>query len=107
HHHHHHPMVKEIEKKIENIVTKIDKKKYIYDNMKKLLNEIAEIEKDKTSLEEVKNINMSYGKSLNKLFLEKIDEEKKKSENMIKSMEKYIKDLDEIKEQSPKAEMNT
>ncbi|EAA20682.1 hypothetical protein YYC_02804 [Plasmodium yoelii 17X] len=98
---------KEIEKKIENIVTKIDKKKYIYDNMKKLLNEIAEIEKDKTSLEEVKNINMSYGKSLNKLFLEKIDEEKKKSENMIKSMEKYIKDLDEIKEQSPKAEMNT
>ncbi|SCM00679.1 reticulocyte binding protein, putative, partial [Plasmodium chabaudi adami] len=98
---------KEIEKKIENIVTKIDKKKNIYDNMNKLLNEIAEIEKDKTSLEEVKNINISYGKSLNKLFLEKIDEEKKKSENMIKSMEKYIKDLDEIKNQSPKAEMDT
>ncbi|SCL92029.1 reticulocyte binding protein, putative, partial [Plasmodium chabaudi chabaudi] len=98
---------KEIEKKIENIVTKIDKKKNIYDNMNKLLNEIAEIEKDKTSLEEVKNINMSYGKSLNKLFLDKIDDEKKKSEDMIKSMEKYIKDLDEIKNQSPKAEMST
>ncbi|SCL95788.1 reticulocyte binding protein, putative, partial [Plasmodium chabaudi adami] len=97
---------KEIEKKIENIVTKIDKKKNIYDNMNKLLNELAEIEKDKTSLEEVKNINMSYGKSLNKLFLDKIDEEKKKSENMIKSMEKYIKDLDEIKNQLPKGEMN-
>ncbi|SCL83583.1 reticulocyte binding protein, putative, partial [Plasmodium chabaudi adami] len=98
---------KEIEKKTKNIVTKIDNKKNIYDNMKKLLNEIAEIEKDKTSLEEVKNINMSYGKSLNKLFLDKIYEEKKKSENMIKSMEKYIKDLDEIKKQSPKAEINT
>ncbi|KEG00385.1 hypothetical protein YYE_04896 [Plasmodium vinckei vinckei] len=98
---------KEIEKKIENIVTKIYKNIYIYDNMNKLLNEIAEIEKDKTSLEEVNNINMLYGKSLNKLFLEKINEEKKKSENMIKTMEKYIKDIDEIKNQSPKGEMNT
>ncbi|CAD2086732.1 reticulocyte binding protein, putative [Plasmodium vinckei brucechwatti] len=98
---------KEIEKKTENIVTKIDKKKNIYDNLKKLLNGIAEIEKDKTSIEEVKNINMSYEKSINKLFLEKIGEEKKKSENMIKSMEKYVKDIDEIKNQSSQTEIDT
>ncbi|CAD2087403.1 reticulocyte binding protein, putative [Plasmodium vinckei lentum] len=97
----------EIEKKTENIVTKIDKKKNIYDNLKKLLNEIAKIEKDKTSLEEVKNINMSYEKSLNELFLGKIDEEKKKSENMVKLMEKYVKDVDEIKNQSTQEEIDT
>ncbi|VTZ78214.1 reticulocyte binding protein, putative [Plasmodium yoelii] len=95
---------KEIEKKIENVVKKIDKKKNIYKEINKLLNEISEIEKDKTSLEELKNINLSYGRSLGNIFLEQIDEEKKKAERTIKAMEAYIEDLDNIKKKSDEIE---
>ncbi|CXH20758.1 reticulocyte binding protein, putative [Plasmodium berghei] len=95
---------KEIEKKIENIVAKIDKKKNIYKAINKLLNEISEIENDKTSLEKLKDINLSYGQSLGNLFLEQIDEERKKAEHTIKGMEAYIDDLDNIKKESQKIE---
>ncbi|SCL82693.1 reticulocyte binding protein, putative, partial [Plasmodium berghei] len=95
---------KEIEEKIKNIVTKIDEKKNIYNKINKLLDEISEIEKDNTSLEKVKDINLSYGKSLGKLFLEQIDEEKRKAEYMIKTMEAYIDDLDNIKNKSQEIE---
>ncbi|SBW38210.1 reticulocyte binding protein, putative, partial [Plasmodium berghei] len=95
---------KEIEKKIENIVAKIDKKKNIYKAINKLLNEISEIENDKTSLEKLKDINLSYGQSLGNLFLEQIDEERKKAEHTIKAMEAYIDDLDNIKKESQKIE---
>ncbi|ETB63239.1 hypothetical protein YYC_00078 [Plasmodium yoelii 17X] len=95
---------KEIEKKIENIVEKIDKKKNIYKAIDKLLNEISKIENDKTSLEKLKNINLSYGKSLGNLFLQQIDEEKKKAEHTIKAMEAYIDDLDNIKKKSQEIE---
>ncbi|CAD2099595.1 reticulocyte binding protein, putative [Plasmodium vinckei] len=83
-----------IEKKQKIIVTKIDKKKSIYEEINKLLNEISEIEKDKTSLEKVKDINLSYGTSLGNLFLDQIDEEKKKAEHTIKEIEEYMKDFD-------------
>ncbi|SCL93264.1 reticulocyte binding protein, putative, partial [Plasmodium chabaudi chabaudi] len=99
--------VKKIENKQESLVKKIDKKKNIYNNMNKLLNEIAEIEKDKTSLEEVKNINLAYEKSLNKLFLDQIDKEKEKSKNMIKSIEQCKKDFDDIKNKQNIAEAQT
>ncbi|CAD2097748.1 reticulocyte binding protein, putative [Plasmodium vinckei lentum] len=84
----------EIEKKQKIIVAKIDKKKSIYEEINKLLNEISEIEKDKTSLEKEKDINLSYGKSLGNLFLDQIDEEKKKAEHTIKAIEEYMKDFD-------------
>ncbi|CAD2099583.1 reticulocyte binding protein, putative [Plasmodium vinckei] len=83
-----------IAKKQKIIVAKIDKKKSIYEEINKLLNEISEIEKDKTSLEKVKDINLSYGKSLGNLFLDQIDEEKKKAEHTIKEIEEYMKDFD-------------
>ncbi|CAD2099575.1 reticulocyte binding protein, putative [Plasmodium vinckei] len=83
-----------IEKKQKIIVTKIDKKKSIYEEINKLLNKISEIEKDKTSLEKVKDINLSYGKSLSNMFLDQIDEEKKKAEHTIKEIEEYMKDFD-------------
>ncbi|VTZ80407.1 rhoptry protein [Plasmodium yoelii] len=95
---------KEIEKKIEKIVTKIDKKKHIYKEMNKLLNDISEIEKDKTSLEKLKYINLSYGKSLGNMFLEQIDEEKEKAKHTIKAMEEYMEDLDNIKKKSEEIE---
>ncbi|ETB56386.1 hypothetical protein YYC_05815 [Plasmodium yoelii 17X] len=95
---------KEIEKKIEKIVTKIDKKKNIYKEINKLLNDISEIEKDKTSLEKLKYINLSYGKSLGNMFLEQIDEEKKKAKHTIKAMEEYMEDLDNIKKKSEEIE---
>ncbi|EUD71198.1 hypothetical protein YYG_03831 [Plasmodium vinckei petteri] len=83
-----------IEKKQKIIVAKIDKKKSIYEEINKLLNKISEIEKDKTSLEKVKDINLSYGKSLGNMFLDQIDEEKKKAEHTIKEIEEYMKDFD-------------
>ncbi|CXH16195.1 Nucleotide-Binding Domain 94 of RH, putative, partial [Plasmodium berghei] len=92
--------VEEIENKQKIIVTKIDKKKYIYKEINKLLSELLKIEKDKTSLEGLKNINLSYGQSLGNLFLEQIDEEKKKAEHTIKTMETYMEDLDNIKKKS-------
>ncbi|ETB63508.1 hypothetical protein YYC_00032 [Plasmodium yoelii 17X] len=95
---------KEIEEKIKNIVTKIDEKKNIYIKINKLLDEISEIEKNNTSLKKVKDINVSYGQSLGKLFLEQIDEEKKKAGHMIKSMEEYMDDLDNIKKKSQEIE---
>ncbi|CAD2097306.1 reticulocyte binding protein, putative [Plasmodium vinckei] len=91
---------KEIEKKIENIVTKINKKKNIYEEINKLLNEISEIESNKASLDEVKDINLSYGKSLSTLFLEQISEEEEKAKDMTKSIEMYIENLDIIKNKS-------
>ncbi|SCL83048.1 reticulocyte binding protein, putative [Plasmodium chabaudi chabaudi] len=91
---------KEIDKKIKNIVEKIDKKKNIHEDINKLLNKISEIESDKTALDKVKDINVSYGKSLSTLFLEKISEEEKKSKDMTKSIETYIEDLDNIKNKS-------
>ncbi|CXH97376.1 reticulocyte binding protein, putative [Plasmodium berghei] len=97
---------KEIEKKIKNIVTKIDKKKTIYEEINKLLNEISKIETDKTSADEVKDINVSYGTSLSTLFLGKIDEEKKKAENTIKSIETYIENFDIIKKKSNEMQMD-
>ncbi|CXI39054.1 reticulocyte binding protein, putative [Plasmodium berghei] len=92
--------VEEIENKQKIIVTKIDKKKNIYKEINKLLSELLKIEKDKTSLEGLKNINLSYGQSLGNLFLEQIDEEKKKAEHTIKTMETYMEDLDNIKKKS-------
>ncbi|KEG01406.1 hypothetical protein YYE_03502 [Plasmodium vinckei vinckei] len=83
-----------IEKNQKIIVEKIDKKKSIYEELNKLLNEISEIEKDKTSLEKAKDINLSYGKSLGNLFLDQIDEEKKKAEHTIKTIEEYMRDFD-------------
>ncbi|ETB58710.1 hypothetical protein YYC_03536 [Plasmodium yoelii 17X] len=96
--------VEGIEKKQQNIVTKIDKKKNIYEEINKLLSEISKIEKDQTSLEKVKGINLSYGQNLGTLFLEQIDEEKKKSEHTIKAMEAYMEDLDNIKKKSQEIE---
>ncbi|SCL84390.1 reticulocyte binding protein, putative, partial [Plasmodium chabaudi adami] len=86
--------VEGIQKKQKIIVTKIDKKKNIHEKISKLLNEISEVEKDKTSLEKLKDINLSYGKSLGNIFLEQIDEEKKKAEHTIKIMEEYMSDFD-------------
>ncbi|ETB57325.1 hypothetical protein YYC_04833 [Plasmodium yoelii 17X] len=96
--------VEGIEKKQQIVVKKIGKKKYIYEEINKLLSEISKIEKDNTSLEKVKDINLSYGQNLGNLFLEQIDEEKKKAENTIKSMEAYIDDLDNIKKKSQEIE---
>ncbi|SCL81232.1 reticulocyte binding protein, putative, partial [Plasmodium berghei] len=96
--------VEGIENKQKIIVTKIDKKKNIYKEINKLLNEISEIEKDKTSLEELKSINLSYGRSLGNIFLEQIDEEKKKADHTIKAMEAYMEDLDNIKKKSEEIE---
>ncbi|ETB56483.1 hypothetical protein YYC_05522 [Plasmodium yoelii 17X] len=96
--------VEGIEKKQKIIVTKIDKNKNIYEEIDKLLSEISKIEKDQTSLEKVKGINLSYGQSLGNLFLEQIDEEKKKAEHTIKAMESYMEDLDNIKKKSQEIE---
>ncbi|KEG00562.1 hypothetical protein YYE_04746 [Plasmodium vinckei vinckei] len=91
---------KEIEKKIKNTVAKIDKNKNIYEEINKLLNKISEIESDKTALDKVKDINLSYGKSLSTLFLEKISEEEEKAKDMTKSIEMYIENIDNIKNKS-------
>ncbi|SCL83215.1 reticulocyte binding protein, putative, partial [Plasmodium chabaudi adami] len=99
--------VKKIENKLESLVTKIDKKKNIYNNMRKLLNEVVGIKSNTSSLENIQNINLSYEKSINKLFLDQIDKEKEKSENMIKSIEKYKKDFDDIKDKQIPPEAQT
>ncbi|CDU16357.1 reticulocyte binding protein, putative [Plasmodium yoelii] len=96
---------KEIEKKIKNIITKIDRKKNIFEEINKLLNEISKIETDQTSADELKDIDTSYVTSLSNLFLGKIDEEKKKAENTIKSIETYIENFDIIKKKSNEMQM--
>ncbi|EAA20475.1 235 kDa rhoptry protein [Plasmodium yoelii yoelii] len=98
---------KKIENKQEIIVSKIDKHKNIYENMNKLVSEITEIKNNTLSLKNIQNINLSYEKSLNKLFLDQINKEKTNSENMIKSIEKCKTEFDDIKNKQRIADTQT